>query len=39
MSDLIEKTMCMKCGIVFPPAGECPRCGKKEHLEIYLDMG
>lgn len=37
MAELIEKTMCVKCGIVFPQSGKCPRCGKKEHLEVYLD--
>jgi RNA polymerase subunit RPABC4/transcription elongation factor Spt4 len=38
MGDLVEKTMCMKCGIVFDQAVECPRCGEKDSLEVYLDM-
>ncbi len=38
MGDLIEKSMCMKCGIVFETADECPRCGKGEDIEMYLDM-
>ncbi len=37
MGELIEKTMCMKCGIVFPKASECPRCGKKDDLEVYFE--
>jgi len=39
MSELIEKTICVKCGIVFPKANECPRCGSKKDLDIYLETG
>lgn len=38
MDELIEKKICLKCGIVFPKADECPRCGSKKDLDIYLDM-
>jgi uncharacterized OB-fold protein len=38
MSNLVEKTICLKCGIVFPKADECPRCGKKDSLDVYLEM-
>jgi|GEM_PF-2434172 len=37
MSELIEKTICLKCGIVFPKAIECPRCGSTKDLDIYLE--
>jgi ribosomal protein L40E len=37
MEGLIEKTICLKCGIVFPKASECPRCGGKKDLDIYLE--
>ncbi len=38
MSDLIEKNICLKCGIVFSKASECPRCGSKKDIDIYFDM-
>jgi len=38
MGELIEKMMCIKCGIVFEKADACPRCGKKDKLEVYFDM-
>jgi rRNA maturation endonuclease Nob1 len=34
---LIEKNICKACGIVFKKADVCPRCGKGETLEIYLE--
>jgi rRNA maturation endonuclease Nob1 len=37
MGELIEKTICTKCGIVFEKANECPRCGSKKDLDIYLE--
>ncbi|MEE9323389.1 MAG: hypothetical protein V3U72_02480 [Candidatus Aenigmarchaeota archaeon] len=37
MSELVEKTMCLKCGIVFKKAEECPRCGNKDSLDVYLE--
>jgi ribosomal protein L40E len=37
MGELIEKTICMKCGIVFDKADECPRCGSKKDIDIYLE--
>jgi len=38
MRKLVEKTICLKCGIVFPKARECPRCGSRKDLDIYLEM-
>lgn len=37
MPDFVEKTICLKCGIVFDKADRCPRCGKSDRLDIYLD--
>jgi RNA polymerase subunit RPABC4/transcription elongation factor Spt4 len=37
MDGLIEKTICLKCGIVFEKAIECPRCGSRKDLDIYLE--
>jgi predicted Zn-ribbon and HTH transcriptional regulator len=34
---LVEMTVCRKCGIVFKRASECPRCGKSDGLEVYLE--
>ncbi len=38
MEELVEKTICVKCGIVFPKADECPRCGRKDTLDVYFEM-
>lgn len=38
MGELFEKTICLKCGIVFRKANECPRCGNKDSLDVYLEM-
>jgi predicted Zn-ribbon and HTH transcriptional regulator len=37
MSELIEKSICRKCGIVFKRASECPRCGKSDGLDVYFE--
>lgn len=37
-SELVEKTICTKCGIVFERASECPRCGKSDTLSIYFEF-
>lgn len=39
MDELIEKVICLKCGIVFPKASECPRCGRKDSLDVYFETG
>jgi len=36
--ELVEKTICTKCGIVFERASACPRCGKSDSLDIYLEF-
>jgi len=36
--DLVEKSICLKCSIVFPTAAECPRCGKKDNVNVYFDI-
>ncbi len=37
MGELIEKMICLKCGIVFQKMDECPRCGRKDSLDVYLE--
>ncbi len=34
---LKEKRICRTCCIIFDKADRCPRCGKGENLEVYLD--
>jgi RNA polymerase subunit RPABC4/transcription elongation factor Spt4 len=36
--DLVEKSICRKCSIVFEKAAECPRCGKSDMVDTYFDF-
>ncbi len=36
--EIIEKTMCAKCGIIFERADTCPRCGKSDALSVYFEV-
>ena len=37
-AELVEKSFCTKCGIVFESAGECPRCGKSDALSVFFEL-